>query len=43
MSKVNVTIRIEEDVMREAKELGLHLSKTCENCLKHAIRQMRQL
>ena len=43
MGKTNVTIRIDEEVVREAKELGLNISKTCENCLKQAISHMKQL
>ena len=43
MTKTNVTIRIDEDVVKEAKELGLNISKTCENCLKQAIKHMKQL
>ena len=35
--------RIEEEVVKKAKDLGLNISKTCENCLKQAIRQLEQL
>ncbi|MEM2915361.1 MAG: type II toxin-antitoxin system CcdA family antitoxin [Candidatus Bathyarchaeia archaeon] len=32
-----------EDIFREAKELGLNVSKICENALKTAIEQLRPL
>ena len=34
-------IRIDSDVVEKSKELGLNISKVCENCLKIAIRQMQ--
>ena len=37
MSKKYATIYIEEEVIRKAKEIGLNISKTCENALKEAI------
>jgi len=40
--KKNTLIYIDENVVREAKELGLNLSKTCENCLKEAIRRLKE-
>ncbi len=43
MGKINITIRIDKTIVKEAKELGLNISKTCENCLKRAIKQIRQL
>jgi hypothetical protein len=44
MGKAIVTsIRIDEDVLREAKALGLNVSKICENALKMAIEQLRPL
>ena len=41
--KKNTLIYLDEDVVKEAKELGLNISKTCENCLKQAVKQMRPL
>lgn len=41
--KKNVLIYIDEDVAKEAKELGLNVSKTCEIALKQAIEQLRIL
>ena len=32
--KRNVMIRIDEELFRKAKELGLNISKICENALK---------
>jgi post-segregation antitoxin (ccd killing protein) len=44
MGKTVVTsIRIDEDVLREAKALGLNVSKVCENALKMAIERLRPL
>jgi post-segregation antitoxin (ccd killing protein) len=33
MGKKYATIYIEEEVVRKAKEIGLNISKTCENAL----------
>lgn len=42
MGKAIVTsIRIDEEVFREAKELGLNVSKITENALKEAIRRLK--
>jgi len=42
VGKARVTsIRIDEDVFREAKELGLNVSKISENALKEAIRRLK--
>ena len=42
MGKARVTsIRVDEDVLREAKELGLNVSKIAENALKEAIRRLK--
>ena len=38
--KVRTTVYIDPGVLREAQEMGLNVSKTCENSLKLAIRQM---
>jgi hypothetical protein len=40
---VVTSIRIDEDVLREAKALGLNVSKICENALKMAIERLRPL
>ena len=39
--KKNVTIRIDAETAMKAKEIGLNLSKICENCLKEAIRRLQ--
>ena len=41
MTKKNVMIYIEEEIAEEAKEIGLNISKICENALKEAIRRLR--
>ena len=42
MGKQIVTsIRIDEEVFREAKELGLNVSKITENALKEALRRLK--
>jgi post-segregation antitoxin (ccd killing protein) len=42
MGKSVVTsIRIDEDVLREAKALGLNVSKVAENALKEALRRLK--
>ena len=38
--KVRTTISIDREVAEKAKEIGLNISKVCENCLKHAIKRM---
>ena len=38
--KTTISIYIDEDVAKEAKEIGLNISKLCENCLKEAIRRL---
>ena len=38
-----VNLFMDEEVVKKAKELGLNLSKTCENCLKQAIGKMEEL
>ena len=40
MVKKNLMIYIEEEVIEKAKELGLNISKVCENCLKDMIRRI---
>ena len=39
--KVVTSIRIDEEVLKEAKEIGLNISKICENALKEAIRRLK--
>ena len=39
--QVVTSIRIEQDVLRTAKELGLSVSKVSENALKEAIRRLQ--
>ena len=39
--KKNVLLYLDEDVVEEAKELGLNLSKVCENALKEAIKRLK--
>ena len=34
------TIRIDEELLRKAHELGLNVSKVCENALKEAVRRL---
>ena len=40
MAKKYATIYVDEDTIRKAKEMGLNISKTCENALKEAIRRL---
>ncbi|RLI14314.1 MAG: hypothetical protein DRO43_04330 [Candidatus Hecatellales archaeon] len=35
------SMRIDEDLLKEAKELGLNISKICENALREAIAKMK--
>ena len=39
--RIVTSIRIDEDVLREAKEIGLNISKISENALKEAIRRLK--
>ncbi|MDH5376399.1 MAG: type II toxin-antitoxin system CcdA family antitoxin [Candidatus Bathyarchaeota archaeon] len=39
--KVVTSIRIDKDILRTAKELGLSVSKISENALKEAIRRLQ--
>lgn len=39
--KDNVMLYLDPNVVREARELGLNLSKVCENALKEAIRRLK--
>ena len=38
-----VTIRIDPEVWRTARKLGLNISRTCENALKHEIQQITKI
>ena len=35
-----VTIRIDSQIHQTAREMGLNISNTCENCLKQAIQRL---
>jgi hypothetical protein len=39
--KKNVVLYLDPEVVREAKELGLNISKVCENALKEAVRRLK--
>ena len=41
--KVRTTIYLPKEVLRDAQELGLNVSKTCEIALKQAIRRLKPL
>jgi len=42
MAKTKITsIRVDEKVFRDAKELGLNISKVAENALKDAISRLK--
>ena len=36
-----VTIYVDKEIAKEARELGLNISKICENALKEAIRKLK--
>ena len=38
--KVISTIYINQELLKKAKDIGLNISKTCENALKNAIRRL---
>jgi hypothetical protein len=40
MGKTKVTLSMDEDVVKQAKNIGLNISKTCENALKEAISRL---
>jgi hypothetical protein len=40
MAKKNLMVYIEAEVVEKAKDLGLNISKVCENCLKDMIRRI---
>ena len=35
--KVRTTLYLDKQIVKKAKEMGLNISKTCENCLKQTI------
>ena len=41
MAKKNLMITVEEDLIKQAKELGLNISKICENALKLYIQRLQ--
>jgi post-segregation antitoxin (ccd killing protein) len=41
--KTRTTLYIDKETIKEAQELGLNISKTCEIALKQAIEQLRAL
>ena len=41
--KVRTTLYIDLNILKEAQDLGLNISKTCENALKSAIDRLRPL
>ena len=36
------TIRIDSEILKKAQELGINVSKACENCLKNLIEAMEK-
>ena len=42
-TKGKLTLYVDLELVKEAKELGLNISKICENALKIAIEQIRPL
>lgn len=42
-TKVRTTLLIDKEVIEKAKELGLNLSKVCENCLKQYIKALESV
>ena len=40
-TKRRITLLIDEETLKEGQELGLNLSKTCENCLKVIINALK--
>ncbi len=39
--KIRVNLYLDEAVVKEARELGLNISKYCENALKEAIKKLK--
>ena len=42
MHKQRTNILLDAETLKEAQELGLNVSKTCENCLKRIINTLKQ-
>ncbi|GEM_PF-3473635 len=40
--KKNVVIYLDSGIVKEAKELGLNISKICENALKEVIKRLKE-
>ena len=40
-TKGKLTLYVDVEVVKEAKELGLNISKVCENALKEAIKRLK--
>ena len=40
---VKTTVKVDKELVKEAHELGLNVSKVCENALKRAIKQMKKV
>ncbi len=40
MPKTYATIYVDEETIKKAKEIGLNISKVCENCLKEATKRL---
>jgi post-segregation antitoxin (ccd killing protein) len=43
VKKIRTNIYIDKNILQEAQELGLNVSKTCENALKIAIERLKPL
>ena len=43
VNKKSVMVYLDPKVVKEARELGLNLSRVCENALKQAIEQLKPL
>ena len=43
VNKVNVTIRISSEILQQAKDLGLNISKVTENALLQSIKALKPL
>jgi len=40
--KINASVYMDAEIIRKARELGLNISKTCENALKEAIKRLER-
>ena len=41
--KVKVTLSIDSEIVKNAKQIGLNLSQFCENCLRNAILKLKSV